>query len=164
VQLTPPSFDSFSFQSKQEPDLDTFDFSSFSFSNVSSPAASFGCDPLLIPLSPLESPTFDHTKLEPSSPVGYAPAEPMDISAFIANEWLQHGDSANPFGGYPTVDYPAPAFAFPMPTYAEANFCSNFKNLAFEEQQQQTYCAQDGIPGLAQLEADLASFMAQYSL
>ncbi|KAJ7494627.1 hypothetical protein B0H11DRAFT_2002687 [Mycena galericulata] len=159
--LTPPSFDSFSFQSKQEPDQDTFDFSSFSFSNVSSPAPPFGCDPLLIPMSPLESPTFDHPQLEPSSPVEYAPGEPMDVSAFIANEWLQHGDSANPFGSYPTVDYSAPVFAFPMPTYAETNFCFNFKNSSFEGS---PYRAQDAIPGLAQLEADLASFMAQYSL
>ncbi|KAJ7127111.1 hypothetical protein C8R44DRAFT_780430 [Mycena epipterygia] len=162
-QITPPSFDSFSFQSKQEPDSDTFDFSSFSFSNVSSPAPTFGCDPLmpLSPCSPLETSTFDH-KLEPSSPIAYTPAEAMDISAFIANEWLQHGDSANPFSGYPTVDYSMPAFAYPMPAYTtEPNFCSNFKNLAFEEQ---PYCGQGAIPGLAQLEADLASFMAQYSL
>jgi len=81
----------------------------------------------------------------------------MDISAFIANEWLHHGDSANPFGGYPVAEYPAPTFAFPIPTYAEPNFCSDFKNLGFE--QQQPYRAQ-----VAQLEADLASFMAQYSL
>ncbi|KAF7330478.1 Phosphoacetylglucosamine mutase [Mycena venus] len=146
-QVTPPSFDSFSFQSKQEPDLDSFDFSSFSFSNVTSPAPSFGCDPLMIPLSPcspLESTTFDH-KLEPSSPTTYTPVEPMDISAFIANEWLQHGDSANPFGGYPVVDYSAPAFAFPMPTYAAADpgFCSNFKNLGFEEQ---PYCGAGSDP------------------
>ncbi|KAJ7158878.1 hypothetical protein C8R46DRAFT_1110650 [Mycena filopes] len=174
-QLTPPSFDSFSFQSKQEPDLDTFDFSSFSFSNVTSPSPSFGCDPLLMPLSPcspLET-SFDH-KLEPPSPTEYTPVESMDISAFIANEWLQHGNSENAFGGYPPVDYSIPAFAFPVPVYSQmqtanpATFCSDFKNLAFEEQhQQQPYCAQpqDGaLPGFRQLEADLASFMAQYSL
>ncbi|KAJ7475741.1 hypothetical protein FB451DRAFT_1244601 [Mycena latifolia] len=168
-QLTPPSFDcfdSFSFQSKQEPDLDTFDFSSFSFSNVASPAPSFGCDPLSIPLSPcslIEQTTFD-PKLEPSSPTAYTPVEAMDISAFIANEWLQHGDSANPFGGYPPVDYSVPAFGFAMPAYApaaEPNFCTNFKNLGFAEH---AYRTPDAIPGLAQLEADLASFMAQYSL
>ncbi|KAJ7178567.1 hypothetical protein C8R43DRAFT_1117944 [Mycena crocata] len=170
-QLTPPSFDSFSFQSKPEPDLESFDFSSFSFSNVtsSSPSPSFGCDPYSLPLSPcspleLAAP-FDHNKLEPSSPTSYGPPEPMDISAFIANEWLQHGDSANPFSSYPTspVDY-APTFTFHSPVYnpTEPNFCSNFKNLGFEEQQ--PFCGQDAIPGLAQLEADLASFMAQYSL
>ncbi|KAJ6577175.1 hypothetical protein B0H19DRAFT_1252556 [Mycena capillaripes] len=164
-QLTPPSFDSFSFHSKQEPDLDTFDISSFSFSNVTSPAPSFGYDPLTIPMSPcsaLESSTFDH-QLEPSSPAAYTPVEPMDISAFIANEWLQHGDSANPFGGYPPVDYSAPAFAYPVPAYSatDPTFCSNFKTLGFEDQ---PYRAQETIPGLAQFEADLASFMAQYSL
>ncbi|KAJ7903654.1 hypothetical protein B0H14DRAFT_3421844 [Mycena olivaceomarginata] len=177
-QLTPVSFDSFSFQSKQECDLDSFDFSSFSFSNVTSPAPSFGCDPLMIPMppcSPLEMSTFDH-KLEPSSPVyhgvesmpsspTYTAAESMDISAFIANEWLQHGDSANPFGGCPAVDYSAPAFAFPMPAYTAANpaFCSNFKNPGFEAQH---YPVQDvtATLGIAQLEADLASFMVQYSL
>jgi hypothetical protein len=87
----------------------------------------------------------------------------MDITTFIANEWMQHGDSGNPFSDYPPVDYASPAFAFPMPTYtaADPNFCSNFKNLGFEEH---PYCTQDAIPGLAQFEADLASFMAQYSL
>ncbi|KAJ7034922.1 hypothetical protein C8F04DRAFT_1099502 [Mycena alexandri] len=172
-QLTPPSFDSFSFQhqSKEEPDLDTFDFSSFSFSNVTSPSPSFGCDPLLMPpCSPLET-SFDH-KLEPSSPADYTPVEPMDISAFIANEWLQHGDSANPFSNYPPVDYSIPAFAFPVPVYSQmqtvdsTTFCSDFKNLGFEgQQQQQPYCAQpQNGAGFAQLEADLASFMSQYSL
>ncbi|KAJ6494720.1 hypothetical protein C8R47DRAFT_1213405 [Mycena vitilis] len=165
-QLTPPSFDSFSFQSKLEPGMDTFDFSSFSFSNVTSPAPSFGCDPLIIPMSPcspFESSTFDHNELEPSSPAVCTPVEPMDVSAFIANEWLQHGDCPNPFGGYPSVDYSAPAFAFPMPAYtaSDPTFCSNFKTLGFEEQ---TYRTQDATPGFAQLEADLASFMAEYSL
>ncbi|KAJ7659962.1 hypothetical protein B0H17DRAFT_1212765 [Mycena rosella] len=150
-QLAPPSFDcfdSFSLETKQEPDLDTFDFSSFSFSNVAPPAPSLT--------------TFDH-KLEPPSPGAYTPVEPMDISAFIANEWLQHGASGNPFGGYPPVDYSAPTFVFPAPVYSptEPNFCSNFKSMAFEEN---SYRMQDAIPGLAQLEADLASFMAQYSL
>ncbi|KAF8206579.1 hypothetical protein K438DRAFT_1817465 [Mycena galopus ATCC 62051] len=166
------SFDAFPCHSKQECDLDSFDFSSFSFSNVTSPAPSFGCDPLMNPTSPcsLESSTFDH-KLEPSSPAYTEPSSPaaytptavesMDISAFIANEWLQHGDSANPFGGYPVVDYSAPVFAFPMPAYTTTNpaFCSNFKNLGFEE-----HCEQNTIPGLAQFEADMASFISQYSL
>ncbi|KAJ6513384.1 hypothetical protein C8R45DRAFT_963485 [Mycena sanguinolenta] len=153
-QSTPLSFDSS--PSKSEPDLD-FDFSSFSFSNIASPAPSFGCDPLMMPTSPcspLESSTFDH-KLEPSSPTAYTPIESMDISAFIANEWLQHGDSANPFGGCPTVDYSAPEFMFHVPAYAASNptFCSNFKNLGYNEQ----------YGTIAQLEADLASFMVQYS-
>ncbi|KAJ7104260.1 hypothetical protein B0H15DRAFT_17374 [Mycena belliarum] len=151
-QLTPPSFDcfgSYSLPSKQEPDLETFDFSSFSFSNVASPAPTFGCDPLSIPLSPcspLDQTTFD-PKLEPPSPTAYTP----------------HGDCANPFGSYPPVDYSVPTFGFQMPVYAptDPTFCSDFKNLGFQEQQFRT---PDVIPGLAQLEAELASFMAQYSL
>ncbi|KAJ7650395.1 hypothetical protein FB45DRAFT_1017781 [Roridomyces roridus] len=150
--ITPPSF------SKQEP-LDTLDFSSFSFSNVSSPAPSLGFDPLLIPMSPLELPPYDN---QPSSPAICTPVEPMDVSAFIASHWLQYGDCANPFGECPPAEYPAPPFpfAYPMPTYVDptSTFCQpNFKNTSYEPQQ--AYQAQ-----LAQLEADLASFTAQYSL
>ncbi|KAJ7776613.1 hypothetical protein DFH07DRAFT_798743 [Mycena maculata] len=166
--LTPPSFDSLSFQSKQEPDLDGFDFSYFSFSNVSSPAPSFGCDPLLPP-SLIESSSFGHSKMEPCSPAAYVPAEPMDISAFIANEWLTHGENA--FGDYSPVEYAAPlsGFEFPMPTpmYTEPNpknFCLNFKNLAFDEPCQAFHAQDATVPGLVQLEADLAKLIAQYSL
>ncbi|KAJ7227060.1 hypothetical protein GGX14DRAFT_510556 [Mycena pura] len=165
-QATPVSFDSFSFPFKKEPDAD-FDFSSFSFSNVTSPASSVGYDPLspLSPCSPFKASTFDY-KLEPLSPASIMPVEPIDVSAFIANEWLLHGDSANPFGGYPTVDYSVPAFAFPPSVYSMTasgpGFCSSFKNLAFEDQ---SYCTpQEASAGLAQLEAEMASFMAQYSL
>jgi len=86
----------------------------------------------------------------------------MDVSAFIASHWLQYGDCANPFGDCPPAEYPAPPFpfAYPMPTYVDptSTFCQpNFKNTSYEPQQ--AYQAQ-----LAQLEADLASFTAQYSL
>ncbi|KAJ6577688.1 hypothetical protein B0H19DRAFT_1121075 [Mycena capillaripes] len=169
-QLTPPSLDSFSSLCKQESNLDTFDFSAFS--SVASPAPSFSCDPLMMPMSPsspLESCTFDHQP-EPSSPDACTPAESMDISSFLPNEWLQAGDSASPFAGdsaspfdgCPSVDY-SPAFGYPVPSSlaTDPTFCSNLRPLGFENQ---PYHVQDPIPALEQLEADLASLIAQYSL
>ncbi|KAJ6610461.1 hypothetical protein B0H10DRAFT_1953819 [Mycena sp. CBHHK59/15] len=176
------SFDASFSASKQEPDPEVFDFSSFSFSNVAPPAPSFGgCDPLS-----MQCPPFDH-KLELSAPqpdsgaVDYPMVEPMDISAFIANEWsqAQNGTGTLPFGGDDAYAYPpaspAPDLAFsgfhfapytPAPPTPTAEFCATFKNLGFGP----GACAapfqyqQDAIPGLAQLEADLSAFMAQYSL
>ncbi|KAK7033024.1 Phosphoacetylglucosamine mutase [Favolaschia claudopus] len=157
-QLTPPPLDSFSWQYKQEPDLESLDFSSFSFSNVTSPAPSFGCDPLMMPPSPLTS-VFS-PEVGATSPVDSVSLESMDISAFIANEWQLHGDNAYTPSDYSAVGIPTPSFAFHIPAYTTADpaFCSSFKNLGFQEQ----YPVQQPMPGLAQLEAELASFMAQH--
>ncbi|KAJ7052571.1 hypothetical protein C8F01DRAFT_1332578 [Mycena amicta] len=157
-------FSSSLFEPKQEVVDEGFDFSSFSFSNVTSPAPSGGFDPLSLAMSPLENSTFD---FESSSPAAYTPVDSIDVSAQIANEWLLHGQSGNPFGGYPAValndsmaTFSFAPSAFYTPT-GDPGFCSSFKNLGFEEQ----FCAgPDAMVGLAQLEADLTSFMAQYSL
>ncbi|KAF7310871.1 Phosphoacetylglucosamine mutase [Mycena chlorophos] len=139
------------------------DFSSFSFSNVTSPTPSVGYDPLSMPMSPcspLESTAFDPALEMPPSPADFSPVDSIDISALIANEWLMHGESG--FGGYPVAPVTLPAFAFnPSPF---SNPCDlGFKNLGLEEQA--SFCAApDAMVGLAQLEAELASFVVQYSL
>ncbi|KAF7312226.1 Phosphoacetylglucosamine mutase [Mycena indigotica] len=153
---------------KQEVIDEGFDFSSFSFSNVTSPAPSVGYDPLSMPMSPctpLESSVF-----EASSPTEFTPIDSIDVSALIADEWLLHGQSGHPFGSYPAVapDFSMPAYSYAPPPYSmapttDSGFCSSFKNLAFGEQA--SFCAApDPMVGLAQLEADLASFVTQYSL
>lgn len=80
--------------------------------------------------------------------------EPLDISTFLPNEPLQQSHPQNPVGAYPVVGYPAPAFTLPT------TFYSNFQYCGFEGS---TYGACDVSQSLAQLEADLASFMA-YSI
>ncbi|CAK5268751.1 unnamed protein product [Mycena citricolor] len=155
-------------ESKMEPL--NLDFSSFSFSNVSQPDPSFRYDPLSMPVSPssnADSPGFNHNVcLEPTSPgVGS-----LDVSAYIAHEWQMHGNSSHSFGGYQAPEYPS--YTFPSPNYlptaasdylttsiSDPAFCAGFKNLAFDNP---LYL--EAIPGLAQLEADLHAFGAQYNL
>ncbi|KAF7327833.1 Phosphoacetylglucosamine mutase [Mycena kentingensis (nom. inval.)] len=174
----PNLFGSFSFDPKQEVVEEGFDFSSFSFANHTSPAATVGYDPLSsvpqTPCSPHETLfSLDH-KLEPMSPGAFSPVDSIDVSALIANDWLLHGQAFA--SGYPA---PAPASEYCAAGFAPAysptsptspGFCTSFKNLGFDEQ---AFCAPPPPPpdaaamaglSLAQLEAEMASFMAQYSL